>query len=186
MRRRSPFTHVSPFRKSGRRPGLFSPLSTPTASAARAPTIWRKRSAFRGGAHCSETRAPVGRDPEQPRPCLCRRIRGDHADNLEKAIAAYEAALTVRTREALPHEWAETQNNLAARLCDPHPRRCAPTTWRRRLPPTRRRSRSGRARPCRASGRRRRTTLRIAYAAPHPRRAGRQPGEGDRRTTRRR
>ena len=27
----------------------------------------------------------------------------------------------------------------------------APTTWRRRLPPTRRRSRSARARPCRAT-----------------------------------
>jgi hypothetical protein len=30
------------------------------------------------------------------------RIRGDPADNLEKAIATFEAALTVFTREALP------------------------------------------------------------------------------------
>jgi membrane-associated protease RseP (regulator of RpoE activity) len=30
------------------------------------------------------------------------RTGGDRADNLEKAIAAYEAALTVRTREGLP------------------------------------------------------------------------------------
>ena len=40
------------------------------------------------------------------------RIRGDRADNLEKAIAAYEAALTVLTRDALPSEWALTQSNL--------------------------------------------------------------------------
>ena len=37
---------------------------------------------------------------------------GDRADNLEKAIAAYEAALTVLTREASEREWAATQNNL--------------------------------------------------------------------------
>ena len=80
------------------------------------------------------------------------RIRGDRADNLEKAIAAYEAALTVRTREALPREWAER------RTISPSPMQTAsaaigPTTWRRPLPPTRRRSRCSRARPCRESGR---------------------------------
>jgi CHAT domain-containing protein len=42
---------------------------------------------------------------------LDRRI-GDRAANLENAIAAYEAALTVRTRETNPREWADTQNNL--------------------------------------------------------------------------
>jgi CHAT domain-containing protein len=41
------------------------------------------------------------------------RIRGSRADNLERAIEAFEAALTVRTREAAPEEWAETQTNLA-------------------------------------------------------------------------
>ncbi|MEH1765044.1 MAG: hypothetical protein ACYTXE_07645 [Nostoc sp.] len=41
------------------------------------------------------------------------RIKGDRADNIENAIAAYNAALTVRTREALPQNWAATQNNLA-------------------------------------------------------------------------
>ncbi|MEH2020171.1 CHAT domain-containing protein, partial [Nostoc sp.] len=41
------------------------------------------------------------------------RIKGDRADNIEQAIAAYTAALTVRTREALPIDWAATQNNLA-------------------------------------------------------------------------
>ena len=42
------------------------------------------------------------------------RIDGDRADNLEKAIAAYEAALTVVTVEASPREWAGIQNNLGA------------------------------------------------------------------------
>ena len=37
---------------------------------------------------------------------------GDRADNLKKAIAAYEAALTVFTREAFPRESAATQSNL--------------------------------------------------------------------------
>ena len=37
---------------------------------------------------------------------------------MEAAIKAYEAALTVRTREAFPQDWAETQNNLGHRLCD--------------------------------------------------------------------
>ena len=41
------------------------------------------------------------------------RFHGDRAESLEKAIAAYEAALAVFTREALPHDWANTQNNLA-------------------------------------------------------------------------
>jgi CHAT domain-containing protein/tetratricopeptide (TPR) repeat protein len=40
------------------------------------------------------------------------RIRGDKADNLEKAIAAHAQALTVRTREASPQDWAVSQNNL--------------------------------------------------------------------------
>jgi tetratricopeptide (TPR) repeat protein len=40
------------------------------------------------------------------------RVRGDQADNLETAIAAYGQALTVYTREAWPREWADAQNNL--------------------------------------------------------------------------
>ena len=40
------------------------------------------------------------------------RINGSRADNLEKAIALYQAALTVRTFEDFPEEWAGTQNNL--------------------------------------------------------------------------
>ncbi|MEM1293358.1 MAG: hypothetical protein AAGH67_18000, partial [Cyanobacteria bacterium P01_H01_bin.162] len=37
---------------------------------------------------------------------------GNRALNLEIAIAAYEAALQVRTRDAFPEKWAMTQNNL--------------------------------------------------------------------------
>ncbi|WP_434222171.1 CHAT domain-containing protein [Limnospira platensis CENA597] len=37
---------------------------------------------------------------------------GQRADNLEIAIACYQAALEVRTRSAFPQYWADTQNNL--------------------------------------------------------------------------
>ena len=40
------------------------------------------------------------------------RIQGSRAENLEAAIKAYEAALTVCTREAFPQDWANTQNSL--------------------------------------------------------------------------
>ncbi|WP_293130852.1 CHAT domain-containing protein [Microcoleus sp. bin38.metabat.b11b12b14.051] len=43
----------------------------------------------------------------------CQRIKGDRGDNLERAIAFYEAALQVYTRPAFPEEWADIQNNLA-------------------------------------------------------------------------
>jgi tetratricopeptide (TPR) repeat protein len=46
------------------------------------------------------------------------RIRGDRAENLEKAIAAYQEALQVYTREAFPQDWAMTQNNLGAAYSD--------------------------------------------------------------------
>ncbi|MBD2456892.1 CHAT domain-containing protein [Nostoc sp. FACHB-87] len=38
---------------------------------------------------------------------------GSKANKMEIAIIGYEVALTVRTRKALPVEWAATQNNLA-------------------------------------------------------------------------
>ncbi|NJK70570.1 MAG: tetratricopeptide repeat protein, partial [Microcoleus sp. SU_5_3] len=38
---------------------------------------------------------------------------GSRADNLERAIDFYQAALTVRTRENFPEDWAIIQNNLA-------------------------------------------------------------------------
>ena len=37
---------------------------------------------------------------------------GDRQENLRRAIACYEAAVQVHTREAFPVEWAMTQNNL--------------------------------------------------------------------------
>ncbi|MGB7710775.1 MAG: bestrophin family ion channel [Microcoleus sp.] len=41
------------------------------------------------------------------------RINGSRADNLERAIGFYEAALTVYTLEDFPEDWAMTQNGLA-------------------------------------------------------------------------
>ncbi|WP_287714763.1 CHAT domain-containing protein, partial [Microcystis sp. M144S2] len=40
------------------------------------------------------------------------RIRGNKAENLEKAIAYYQEALKVYTFDAFPEDWAMTQNNL--------------------------------------------------------------------------
>jgi hypothetical protein len=42
------------------------------------------------------------------------RIKGERGENIEKAIAFYEAALQVYTRDAFPQQWVMTQNNLAA------------------------------------------------------------------------
>ena len=109
----------------------------------------------------------------------------DRADNLEKAIAAYEAALTVWTREALPREWASTQNNLgfayasrirgdradnlekaiaayeaALTVCT---REALPREWATTQ-----------------------NNLAARLLDAHPRRPGRQPGEGDRLISRRR
>ena len=39
--------------------------------------------------------------------------QGDRANNLERAIAFYSAALSVYTRDTFPEDWAATQNNLA-------------------------------------------------------------------------
>ena len=41
------------------------------------------------------------------------RIRGDRAENIERAIDAYQQALQVMTRQAMPVEWAQTMMNLA-------------------------------------------------------------------------
>jgi CHAT domain-containing protein/tetratricopeptide (TPR) repeat protein len=43
----------------------------------------------------------------------CFRIRGERAENIEQAIAAYEQALEVMTRRAMPVKWAEVTINLA-------------------------------------------------------------------------
>ena len=41
------------------------------------------------------------------------RIRGDRADNQDKAISHFEAALTVIARETAPEIWAQLQHNMA-------------------------------------------------------------------------
>jgi len=41
------------------------------------------------------------------------RIRGEKAENLERAIAYYQEALKVRTFDAFPEKWAATHNSLA-------------------------------------------------------------------------
>jgi tetratricopeptide (TPR) repeat protein len=46
------------------------------------------------------------------------RIRGERAENLKQAIACYEQALQVYTREAFPEDWATTQNNLGGASLD--------------------------------------------------------------------
>ena len=47
-----------------------------------------------------------------------KRIRGERAENIEKAIECYNAALAVYTPEAFPQDWAGTQNNLATAYFD--------------------------------------------------------------------
>ncbi|MEH1904832.1 MAG: hypothetical protein V7L04_26390, partial [Nostoc sp.] len=42
------------------------------------------------------------------------RIFGERAENIESAIAAFSAALSVYTRSVFPQNWAATQNNLGA------------------------------------------------------------------------
>ena len=42
------------------------------------------------------------------------RIKGERGENIEKAIAFYEAALQVYTRDAFPQQWTQTQHNLAS------------------------------------------------------------------------
>ena len=44
------------------------------------------------------------------------RIRGDRAENLEQAIAAYRQALEVMTRQAMPVEWATSHDEPGDRL----------------------------------------------------------------------
>ncbi|NEQ70200.1 MAG: CHAT domain-containing protein [Symploca sp. SIO2D2] len=46
------------------------------------------------------------------------RIKGEIADNLELAIAAYNNALQIHTKSAFPQQWAATQYNLGNAYCD--------------------------------------------------------------------
>jgi hypothetical protein len=75
----------------------------------------------------------------------------DRADNLECAIAAIEAALTVYTREAFPQRWASTQNNLGLAYSDRLKGERA-DNLERAITPTRRPSPSIHARPSRKCG----------------------------------
>ena len=54
--------------------------------------------------------------------CFCGVIQqfplGNRANNLEMAIAGYEAITTVFTRETFPELWAETQLNLSNAYCN--------------------------------------------------------------------
>ena len=43
---------------------------------------------------------------------FAERAEGERADNIERAIAYYNAALTLTPRERYPREWADLQNNL--------------------------------------------------------------------------
>ena len=46
------------------------------------------------------------------------RIRGERAENLERAITCYQAALEVHTRDTFPEEWAWIQGSLGTAYAD--------------------------------------------------------------------
>ena len=50
--------------------------------------------------------AGLGADPQHLGIAYWQRIRGERADNQDPAIAHFEAAQTVFTREAVPEQWA--------------------------------------------------------------------------------
>ena len=89
----------------GRHPEQPGQCLPAIASAGSGRRTWRRRlrlPAGAGGLHPPGVPGGLGHDPEQPGQCLQRSHRGERAENLEQAIAAYRQALEVRTREALP------------------------------------------------------------------------------------
>ena len=46
---------------------------------------------------------------------------GDKGENLRRAITAYEAALTIQTKDTDPTDWAMTQNDLGSAWRDMPP-----------------------------------------------------------------
>ena len=55
----------------------------------------------------------VGASHDEPGERLRDRIRGDRRRTWKQAIDAYRQALQVRTRQAMPVEWARAMMNLA-------------------------------------------------------------------------
>ena len=100
---------------------------------------------------------------------------------LEEAVAAYRAALEEWTRERVPLDWAETQNNLGAALARSASGRAGRRGSRRRSRPFARRWRRGRASGFRSTGRRRRTISAMRSRRSASGRAGRR---GSRRRSR--
>src|SRR5688500_8025450 len=49
---------------------------------------------------------------------LLQATEGDQAKNVEEAIAAFQRALIIRTRDSMPIKWAETLGNLADAYLD--------------------------------------------------------------------
>jgi tetratricopeptide (TPR) repeat protein len=56
----------------------------------------------------------LGNDSNNLAVAYSDRIKGDRGENIERAIAFFEAALQVYTRPAFSEYWAMTQNNLAS------------------------------------------------------------------------
>ena len=79
------------------------------------------------------------------------RIRGDRADNLEIAIAGYNAALKILTREVTPVDWARVHMNRAGAYAQ-RIRGSVLTIWKLPSPASTPPWRSARARPDRSSG----------------------------------
>ena len=71
-----------------------------------------------GGADPVGPARGVGANHDEPGSAYYSRICGDRAENLEQAIAAYRQALEVRTRQALPVDWAAVMMNLANAYSD--------------------------------------------------------------------
>ena len=98
--------------------------------------------------------ARLGGDCSTSRQCLL--LLGEREGDtgrLEEAVAAFRAALEERTRERVPLDWAATQNNLGVALGRSASARAARRGWRKRLPPSVRRWRSGHASGYRSTGR---------------------------------
>ena len=79
-----------------------------------------------------------------------KRIAGDPADNIERAIASHRAALTLWTRDAFPVGWAAAKSDLGAAFAS-RIGAAGRTISSWRSPPIGRRSRYARARPFRAT-----------------------------------